>query len=254
MTTLDRRPSDDTLAFLMVEAGNEPSKATVLVVFRQRSVGNWIGECLREVGYMVAVADGYDDALRVLHFIEPGAAIVNASKVEGDFQEFLGWLDHRLPAAGIPTVFVGPRKIQASLAAIAARRRSRTAFLSWPLKCEELQHIMLNLFRTDKRSAGPRSGNQLVLDTRLRVLQGRAGSTILTPHECRLAEYLMSQGKRMVSTRETLTHVFGLYPGNGNPSLVWGHLRSLRQKISIVTGGSDLIRTVGKRGFTYLGT
>ena len=64
----------------------------------------------------------------------------------------------------------------------------------------------------------------------------------------------MSQGKRMVSTRETLTHVFGLYPGNGNPSLVWGHLRSLRQKISIVTGGSDLIRTVGKRGFTYLGT
>jgi DNA-binding response OmpR family regulator len=250
---LDRRPSDDTLAFLMVEPENQSSKATVLVVFRQRSVANWIGECLREAGYVVAVAEGYDDALRALHFIDPGAAIVNASKVEGDVEEFLTWFDQGPRGSGIPTVLLTPIKSRATLAGIGARRRSRTAYLSWPLKCKDLQHIMLDLLRTDRRSMEPRFGSQLVLDPRLRILRGRAGTTILTPAECRLAKYLMSRAAKMIAIEEVLTRVLGLYPGNGNPSLGWGHLRSLRQKIKIVTGGSDLIRIVGKRGFTYLG-
>ena len=253
MTTLDRRPTDDTLLFLMVEPENQPSKTTVLVVFRQRSVANWIGECLREAGYVVAVGEGYDDALRALQFIEPGAAIVNVSKAEGDFEEFLTWLDHGQGADSIPIVLVVPSKSQATLESIGARRRSRTAYLWRPLKCRDLQHIMLDLLRTDRRSMETGSGGQLVLDPQLRVLQGRAGSTILTPDEYRLATYLMSQEKRMVSVEEALTRVLGFYQGNGNPSLVWAHVRSLRQKIRIVTGGSDLIRIVGKRGFTYLG-
>jgi DNA-binding response OmpR family regulator len=112
---------------------------------------------------------------------------------------------------------------------------------------------MLDLVRSDRRSIEPGSGRELVLDSRLRVLQGLAGSTILTPTEYRLAKYLTSQGKRIIGVEEALTHVLGFYRGNGNPSLVWAHLRSLRQKIRIVTGGSDLIRIVEKRGFTYLG-
>jgi DNA-binding response OmpR family regulator len=253
MTTLDRRPSDDTLAFLMVEPENQPSKTTVLVVFRQRSVANWIGECLREAGYIVAVAEGYDDALRTVHFIEPDMAVVSASKVEGDIEEFLTWLDHHLRAGGIPTVLVVPTKSQAALAGIGARRRSRMAYLSWPLKCRDLQDIMLDLLQTDRQGMEPVSKRQLVLEPRLRILRGRAGTTILTPAECRLAKYLMSRGATMIGVEEALTHVFGLYRGNGNPSLVWAHVKSLREKIRIVTGGSDLIRTDGKRGFTYLG-
>ena len=253
MTTLDRRPSDDTLAFLMVEPENQPSKTTVLVVFRQRSVANWIGECLREAGYIVAVAEGYDDALRTVHFIEPDMAVVSASKVEGDIEEFLTWLDHHLCAGGIPTVLVVPTKSQAALAGIGARRRSRMAYLSWPLKCRDLQDIMLDLLQTDRQGMEPVSKRQLVLEPRLRILRGRAGTTILTPAECRLAKYLMSRGATMIGVEEALTHVFGLYRGNGNPSLVWAHVKSLREKIRIVTGGSDLIRAVGRRGFVYLG-
>ena len=253
MTTLDRRPSDDTLVCLMVEPENQPSKKTVLVVFRHRSTGDWIGECLRQAGYVAAVTGGYDDALRTLHFIKPDVAIVSASKVEGDVEEFLTWLDGGLVADDIPIVLVVPTKSQAALAGIGARRRSRTAYLSRPLKCRDLQDIMLDLLRTHRRSVEPDSRSQLVLDRRLPVVQGRAGSTILTPDEYRLLRYLMSQGKRMVSVEEALTRVFGLYRGNGNPSLVWAHVRSLRQKIRIVTGGSDLMRTAGKRGFAYLG-
>jgi len=253
MTTLDGHPSDDALPSLMIEPENQPFKTTVLVVFRQRSVRNWIGECLREAGYMVAVAEGYDDALRTLHFIEPDTVIVSASKVEGDIEEFLNWLDHGQRAGGIPTVLVVPTKSQAALADIAARRRSRMAYLSWPLKCRDLQHIMLDLLQAGRQGMEPVSKRQLALDPRLRILRGRVGTTILTPAECRLAKYLMSRGGRMIGVEEVLTHVFGVYRGNGNPSLVWAHLRSLRQKIRIVTGGSDLIRVVGRRGFVYLG-
>jgi DNA-binding response OmpR family regulator len=237
----------------MVEPENEPSKTTVLVVFRQRSVANWIGECLKEAGYIVAVAEGYDDALRTVRFIEPDMAIVSTSKVEGDVEVFLTWLEHHLRAGGIPTVLVAPTKSQAALAQIGARRRSRMAYLSWPLKCRDLQRIMLDLLQTDRRGVEPVFKRQLVLDQRLRILRGRAGATILTPAECRLAKYLMSRAAKMIAVEEVLTRVFGLYPGNGNPSFVWAHLRSLRQKIKIVTGGTDLIRTVGKRGFAYLG-
>jgi DNA-binding response OmpR family regulator len=252
-TTLDTRPSDGTLVYLMVEPENQPSKTTVLVVFRQRSVANWIGECLREVGYVVAVAEGYDDALRALHFIEPDAAIVNASKVEGDVEQFLTWFQSHMHAGSVPTVLVAPTRSQAALAHFGARKRSRMAYLSWPLKCRDLQHIMLDLLHTGRRRMGPVSDRRLVLDPRLRILRGRAGATILTPAECCLAEYLMSRAAKIIAVEEVLTHVFGLYPGNGNPSFVWAHLRSLRRKIRIVTGGTDLIRTVGKRGFTYLG-
>jgi len=73
------------------------------------------------------------------------------------------------------------------------------------LKCGDLQGIMRDLLRTDRRSVDPRSASELVLDRHLRVMRGRAGSTILTPDECRLMRYLMSQGKRMVTVEEALT-------------------------------------------------
>jgi DNA-binding response OmpR family regulator len=241
------------LAFLMVEPENQPSKATVLVVFRQRSVANWIGECLRDAGYVVAAAEGYDDALRALHFIEPDAAIVSASKVEGDLAEFLTWLDQSLPTGAIPTVLLVPTKTQAALADIAPSRRSRTAYLSWPLKCRDLQHVMLDLLQAERQSMERVSKRQLILEPRLRILRGRAGTTVLTPAECRLAKYLMSRKGRMIGVQEALTDVFGIYRGNGNPSLVRAHVKRLREKIRIVTGGSDLIRAVGRRGFVYLG-
>jgi DNA-binding response OmpR family regulator len=253
MTTLEGHPSDDALSQLMVELENQPPKTTILVVFRQRSVANWVRECLKEAGYVVAVAEGYDDALRVLHFIEPDAAIVNASKVEGDCAEFLTWLDRGLPTGAIPLVLVVPTKSEAALADLAASRRSRTAYLSWPLKCRDLQHIMLDLLQAERQGMERASKRQLSLDPRLRILRGRAGTTVLTPAECRVVKYLMSRGGRMIGVDEALTDVFGVYLGNGNPSLVWAHVRSLRKKIRIVTGGSDLIRTVGRRGFVYLG-
>jgi DNA-binding response OmpR family regulator len=64
----------------------------------------------------------------------------------------------------------------------------------------------------------------------------------------------MSQGGRPIVVADLLTQVLGLYQNDGNPALVRWHVASLRQKIRITTGGSDLIRVVGRRGFVYLGS
>jgi len=237
----------------MMQPAYQPPATTVLVVFRQPSVANWIGACLREAGYVVAVAKGYDDALRTLCIIQPDAVIVSASKIEGDTEEFLAWLERDRRARGIPTVLVAPTKSQAVLADVAARSPSRRAYLFWPLKCSDLQLTMQDLLGTDRQGVEPVASKHVVLDPRLRILRGWAGTTILTPAECRLAEYLMSQGGRPTALEDLLTRVFGFYRGNGNPALVRAHVASVRQKIKIVTGGSDLIGVVGRRGFVYLG-
>jgi DNA-binding response OmpR family regulator len=237
----------------MAKPENQSSSTTVLVVFRRRSVANLIAECLKDAGYVAAVAEGYDDALRTVAVIQPDAAVVSASEVEGNPAEFLTQLDCMPASRGIPTVLVAPTKIQAMLADVAAHRHSRRGYLSWPLKCADLQLIIQALLHTDEQRPEPVSSKELVLDPRLRILRGRAGTTILTPAECRLAEYLMSQGGRPIALEDLLTRVFGFYRGNGNPALVRAHVASVRQKIKIVTGGRDLIRLVGRRGFVYLG-
>lgn len=238
----------------MMQAAHQPAAKTILVIFREQSVANWIGDCIREAGYVAAVANGYDDALRTLSTIEPDAAIVAASKMERDIEEFLAWLESDRRGRDIPTVFVAPTRSQGVLVDIAARSRSRRAYLSWPLKCSDLQLIMQDLLRTDRQGMEPVANTHLILDPRLRLLRGRAGTTVLTPVECRLAEYLMSQGGRPIVVADLLTQVFGLYQNDGNPALVRWHVASLRQKIRITTGGSDLIRAVGRRGFVYLGS
>jgi len=235
----------------MVSRSNQLSTTTVLVVFRQQSVANWIGECLREAGYAVAAAKGYDEAVRTLGVIQPDAAIVSGSETEGDIEHFLAWLDHDPRVSGIPTVLVGASKSQAALADIAARKRFRGGYLSWPSTRKDLQLLIKDLLNTDRQTPESGAGGHLVLDPPSRILRGRAGTTILSAVECRLAEYLISQGRRSIPVEDLLTHVFDFYPGDGNPDLVQTHIASLRQKIRIVTGGRDLIRVLGKRGIIY---
>jgi DNA-binding response OmpR family regulator len=235
----------------MVAPSSQPSTTAVLVVFQQRAVASWIGDCLRRTGYVVATAKGYDDALRTLCVSEPDAVVVSASKLDGDVEAFIGSLDGGRRASGIPTIVVVPTKSQAVLADIAARKRSRGGYLSWPLKCRDLQLIIEDLLGTDGDIAEPAAGGHLVLDPPSRILRGRAGTTILGAAECRLAEYLMSQGRRSIPVEDLVAHVFDPWPGDGDPDLVRVYAASLRQKIRIVTGGRNLIRVLGNIGIVY---
>jgi len=243
----------------MVDPSNLLPTIRVLVVFQQRAVADWvggrlrIGNCLSEAGYVVAVAEGYDDALSALCIIEPDAMVVSATRVDGDTEQFLGRLESDPHAIGIPIVLVSPTKSQAALAHIAARKNPRVGYLSGPLKCRDLRLIMQDLLQTGTQTIGPIPNRYVVLDPQLRVLRGRSGATIVTPGEYRLADYLISQRGQPVALREVQARLFSFQPEDGNLGLTRAHVASLRQKIKIVTGGSDLIRPAGNGGIVYLG-
>ena len=112
---------------------------------------------------------------------------------------------------------------------------------------------MQDLLQIGTQAEKPIPGRCVVLDPQFRVLRGRAGVTIVTTDEYRLADYLISQRGRPVALREVQARAFSFSPGDGTPALVRAHVASLRQKIKIVTGGSDLIRPAGKGGVVYLG-
>jgi DNA-binding response OmpR family regulator len=243
----------------MVDPPNLLPTVTILVVLQQRAVANWhadrllIGDCLREAGYVVAVAKSYDDALSALCLIEPDAVVVSATKLDGDTEQFLARLESDPHTIGISIVLVSPTKSQAALAHIAARRNPRVGYLSWPLKRRDLRLIVQGLLETATQTMKPIPSKHVVLDPRLPVLRGRSGATIVTPDEYRLADYLMNQRGRPLPLHEVQARVFSFHAGDGNAALVRTHVASLRKKIKIVTGGNDLIRPAGKGGIVYLG-
>ena len=244
----------------MVDPLSQPSTTTILVVFQQRAVANWvgdslrIGDCLREVGYSVVVAKGYDDALPALCLIGPDAVVLSASKLDRHAEAFLDSLERDPHARGIPTIVLSQTKSQAGLAHIAARRNPRIGYLSGPFKCRDLRLIMQDLLQGDTQPVRTTPSRCVVLDPRLPVLRGRSGVIIVTPGEYRLADYLISHRGQPVALREVLARLFSFSSSDGSPALVRAHVASLRQKIRIVAGGRDLIRPAGKGGIVYLGS
>jgi DNA-binding response OmpR family regulator len=243
----------------MVDPSNLLPTARVLIVLQQRAVANWltdrlwIEECLKEAGYVVTVAKGYDDALSALCLTEPDAVVVSVTKLDGDTEEFLERLESDPHAIRMPIVLVSPTKSQTPLAHIASHKNPRVGYLSWPLKCRDLRLIMQDLLQMGTQTIEPIPSRYVVLDPRLRVLRGRSGATIVTPGEYRVADYLIGQRGRPVAFREVQDRLFSFYPGDGDLGLIRSHVASLRLKIKIVTGGSDLIRPAGKGRIVYLG-
>ena len=243
----------------MVDPSNLLPATGVLVVLQQRAAANWladrlwIGDCLREAGYVVAVAMGYDDALSALCIVEPDAVVVSVTRLDGDTEAFIRHLEADPHAIGISIALVSSTKRQAVLVRIAARKNPRIGYLSWPVKCRDLRLIMQDLLQRGTQPAKPIPGESVLLDPQLRVLRGQGGTTIVTPGEYRLADYLISQRGRPVALGEVQARVFSSHPGDGNLALIRAHVASLRQKIKIVTGGNDLIRPAGKGGIVYLG-
>jgi len=244
----------------MLYPSNRLPATTVLLVLQQRLVANWnahclsIGDCLADAGYAVAVAKGFDNALTAVCITQPDAVVVSTTKLDGDTGAFLDQLDHDPHANGIPTILISPTKNQVGLGHIAARKNARIGYLSWPLKCKDLRLVVQDLLlQTATRSEERISGRSVVLDPRFPVLRGRSGVITVTTGEYRLADYLISQKGRPVALEELLARLFTYSPGEGTPAIVRTHVASLRRKVTIVTGGNDLIRPAGKDTIVYLG-
>jgi DNA-binding response OmpR family regulator len=71
----------------------------------------------------------------------------------------------------------------------------------------------------------------------------------VTPVEARLLNYLMTCAGRTVSAEELLQQVWSQSPGCGDPALVRAHVRNLRKKLTDLTEGADLLKTIPRFGY-----
>ena len=87
------------------------------------------------------------------------------------------------------------------------------------------------------------------LDRSSHELRGDGVSVQLTPTEFRLVQYLAQRRGTIISTEELLEKVWEFFPGTGSSELVRSHVRNLRGKLRIATGGAELVQTVPRRGY-----
>jgi DNA-binding response OmpR family regulator len=89
----------------------------------------------------------------------------------------------------------------------------------------------------------------LTLDVRAREASSDANTTILTPTEFSLLEYMMRRAGEILPTHRLLEEVWDYPPGVGDPALVRMHIRNLREKLEETPSQPQWILTVGRQGY-----
>ena len=89
----------------------------------------------------------------------------------------------------------------------------------------------------------------LTLDVRAREASSDANTTILTPTEFSLLEYMMRRAGEILPTHRLLEEVWDYPPGVGDPALVRMHIRNLREKLEENPSQPQWILTVGRQGY-----
>ena len=92
----------------------------------------------------------------------------------------------------------------------------------------------------------------VTLDRSTHELRGEGVTVQLTPTEFRLMSYLAQRRGVIVSAEELLEKVWEFFPGTGSSELVRSHVRNLRSKLRVATGGGELVQTVPRRGYRLI--
>ncbi len=94
---------------------------------------------------------------------------------------------------------------------------------------------------------------RLTLNTRTREASSDTHTSILTPTEFSLLEYMMHRPGEILPTHRLLEEIWEYPPGVGDPALVRMHIRNLREKLEENPSQPGLILTVGRQGYVIRG-
>lgn len=218
----------------------------VLLITRDRGTGVLVERALVAGGHDVIAADSTDAALRSLLNIRIDAAVLDTAVGEEAMNEFCSWLGST--EASCPVVF---------LASPGARwlgslpmKPERDEIVVKPCDGKEIRHAVEKTLNSahDLSPAALMVGD-ISLDRGSHELRGDGVSVQLTPTEFRLVQYLAQRRGAIISTEELLEKVWEFFPGTGSSELVRSHVRNLRGKLRIATGGAELVQTVPRRGY-----
>ena len=89
----------------------------------------------------------------------------------------------------------------------------------------------------------------LTLNMRSREASSDSNTSVLTPTEFSLLEYMMHRPGEILASHRLLEEVWEYPPGVGDPALVRMHIRNLREKLEENPSQPKLILTVGRQGY-----
>jgi two-component system OmpR family response regulator len=221
----------------------------VLLITRDRSTEVLAERALAAGGHDVIAADSTDAALRSLLSVRIDAAVLDSTVGEEAMSEFCSWL--RSTETNCPVVFLaspGARWL-GSLPMVP----EHDEIVVKPCDGKEIRHAVEKTLNS-AHHAGPATlmFGEISLDGSSHELRGDGVSVQLTPTEFRLIQYLAQRRGTIVSSEELLEKVWEFFPGTGSSELVRSHVRNLRGKLRIATGGAELVQTVPRRGYRLI--
>ena len=218
----------------------------ILLITRDRSTEVLAERALIAGGHDVIAVNSPDAALRSLLNVRVDAAVLDTGVGEETMGEFCSWL--RSAEANCPVVFLaspGARWLGA-----LPMEPERDEIVVKPCDGKEIrQAVEKTLNSAHQASPAALMIGDITLDRSSHELRGEGVAVQLTPTEFRLVQYLAQRRGAIISTEELLEKVWEFFPGTGSSELVRSHVRNLRGKLRLATGGAELVQTVPRRGY-----
>ncbi len=227
------------------------SVAAVLLVSADPTLDEAYRQALSGHGHTAACVSGTAEAVRALLTLKVQAIVLD-SRLCGGGDDFRRWLGADPERARLPVLYLIP---PAGTAQAVLLRPGVDGVLRRPFAPGDLAEAVAAVLGGSRREdlvERVRAG-AFALDLRRRVLSLGERSIALTAIEGRLLRYLMERPGTPVSFEELLTRVWGHYPGTGGPEVVRAHVRNVRRKLRRVAPDRDVLLTVPRLGYRFLG-
>jgi two-component system OmpR family response regulator len=221
--------------------------SSVLVLTRDPGLEVLTERALASGGHEVIPVNGSDAAIRSLFNIHIDTIVLDSAIGEAEVKEFCRWLQSG--NGNYPVVFLAPAGARWLVGALPINP-ARDELVAKPCESGEIRRAVERTLDAPRKSRPDvMTFANLALDTNSHELRGGDASVQLTPTEFRLMYYLAQQRGSIVSTEDLLENVWEFFPGTGSSELVRSHVRNLRSKLRIASGGIELVQTVPRRGY-----
>jgi len=231
--------------------GDEMSP-TVLVVDDNVDVAETIERTLRRAGYDVLVAHLGADALEIARQKHPDAMVLDI------MMPGMSGIEVCRHIRATPDLTEMPILMLTARGEIIDKQEGYEAgtddYLTKPFDLLELELRVRALLRRVQRTASEKSTDrievgELVLDCRTFEVSTPLITSLLTPVEYELMQFLMQNADRVFSAEQLLQEVWGYPPGTGMPDLVRVHVKNIRGKIEPTPTSPVYLRNILRRGY-----
>ena len=223
--------------------------SSVLLVTRDTSTERLAEHALASVGHEVITAGGCGAAIRSLFKVSVDVVVMDSAIGEAEMKELCIWL--RSGNGSYPVVFLTVASARWLVDSLPIDR-DRDEIVTKPCEGNDIRRAVAKTLDSKRKGSELLMVGNAALDKSSHELRGDSASVQLTPTEFRLMYYLIQRRGSIVSTEELLEKVWEFFPGTGSSELIRSHVRNLRSKLRIATGGAEPLQTVPRRGYRLI--